>query len=61
MKEYPSIGKNVVGEKIYAFDKLDGSQVRAEWNKKKKFYKFGTRTRLLDTNDEYWGEAHKLY
>ena len=60
MKEYPSIGKNVVGEKIYAFDKLDGSQVRAEWNKKKKFYKFGTRTRLLDTNDEYWGEAPQI-
>ena len=61
MKEYPSITKNVVqGEKIYAFDKLDGSNIRAEWNKKNKFWKFGTRTRLVDRAEKPWGEAIDL-
>lgn len=28
---------------IYAFDKLDGSNIRFEWSRKRGFYKFGTR------------------
>jgi hypothetical protein len=40
MKEYPSIDREIrFGEPIYAFDKLDGSNIRAEWNKKRKFWK----------------------
>lgn len=48
MKSYPSIPRKVNFElKYIAFDKLDGSNIRAEWSKKKGFYKFGSRTQLL--------------
>jgi hypothetical protein len=62
MKEYPSIEKVIVkGLPIYAFDKIDGSQIRAEWSRKRKaFYKFGTRTQLIDLNDEQWGEGARM-
>jgi hypothetical protein len=49
MKQYPSIGREVVkGQPFYVFDKLDGSNVRAEWNPKRGFWKFGSRTQLID-------------
>lgn len=48
MKSYPSIPAVVqMGLPIYAFDKIDGSNIRAEWSKKRGFYKFGSRKRLL--------------
>lgn len=47
MKEYPCIDREVRNEVIYAFDKLDGQNVRAEWNKKQKFHKFGSRHQLI--------------
>lgn len=48
MKSYPSIPRKVNFKlKYIAFDKLDGSNIRAEWSKKKGFYKFGSRTQLL--------------
>lgn len=66
MKAYPSISKDIRTDvNIFAFDKLDGSNIRAEWSKKKGFYKFGTKTRLLGTDDPIFGEAigliHKTY
>jgi len=58
MQDYISVSREVVkGIPIYAFDKIDGSQIRAEWNKKNMFWKFGTRTQLLDPKDERYGEA----
>ena len=59
MDDYPSIARDVVDVDIYAFDKIDGSQIRAEWGPKKGFWKFGTRTHLTDENDEQWGDAVK--
>jgi len=61
MKEYMTIAhyKNHSG-KVYAFDKLDGSNVRAEWDHRKGFWKFGSRRRLLDENDPLLGEAKQL-
>ena len=48
MKAYPSITTKIDFKKpYYLFDKLDGSNIRAEWNQKKGFYKFGSRTQLL--------------
>jgi hypothetical protein len=48
MKSYPSIPHIIKnGISIYAFNKIDGSNIRAEWNSSKGFLKFGTRTRLL--------------
>lgn len=60
MKEYPSISKQIVREPIYAFDKLDGSNIRAEWSKKRGFYKFGKRHGLVDETDPLLGEAKQL-
>ena len=61
MKQYPSITKDVKhGVYIYAFDKLDGSNIRAEWNKKKGFFKFGSRTQLIDASSKPLGKAINL-
>lgn len=48
MKSYPSITTTIDFSKpYYLFDKLDGSNIRAEWAPKKGFSKFGSRTQLL--------------
>lgn len=61
MKHYPSITKEVRQDiDIYAFDKLDGSQIRAEWNLKRGFYKFGSKNQLIDWSTKPWGIATKL-
>jgi hypothetical protein len=58
MKTYPSITKEIRHDVyIYAFDKLDGSNIRAEWNNKKGFYKFGTRTQLIDDKTMPFGRS----
>lgn len=61
MKEYPSI-YNMLRDDIYiyAFDKLDGSNIRAEWNFKRGFYKFGSRHQLIDESDKQLGKAISL-
>lgn len=52
MKDYPSLDTTVrAGEPIYAFDKKDGSNVRAEWVPKLGFTKFGKRHGLLDDSN----------
>ena len=60
MKEYPSIQAEVVDHTIYAFDKLDGSNIRAEWSRKQGFYKYGKRHGLVDETDPLLGEAKGL-
>jgi hypothetical protein len=61
MKTYPSIEHAIKSNlEIFAFDKLDGSNIRAEWNKKRGFYKFGTRQFLLDRNHPILGESVDL-
>jgi hypothetical protein len=61
MKSYPSISKDVRQDiYIYAFEKYDGSNIRAEWNSKKGFYKFGTKTQLIDGQSQPFGRAIAL-
>jgi len=61
MKDYPSIaGEYIYDIPLYAFDKLDGSNIRAEWSAKRGFYKFGSRTQLLDRNSGYLNEAPQI-
>lgn len=61
MKDYPSIpGTWRTDIVVHAFDKLDGSNVRAEWNPKKGWYKFGSRTQLLASNSGYLNKAQAL-
>lgn len=64
MKRYPSLGyfyNAVIGEYCYAFRKLDGSNIRAEWSKKRGWYKFGTRNTMIDENTPLWGEAVTIF
>ena len=61
VKTYPSIAYATESHlPIVAFDKLDGSNIRAEWTAKKGFHKFGTRHRLVDETDPLFGKAPKL-
>ena len=49
-----------MGLPIYAFGKIDGSNIRAEWSKKRGFYKFGSRSRLLGTDQPIISKAEGL-
>lgn len=70
MKTYTSIPhmiapgrkKNILHAEldVIAFDKLDGSNIRAEFSPKKGFYKFGSRKCLIDENHEQLGKAVTL-
>ena len=52
MKTYPSIPRNFQSiPNCYVFDKLDGSNIRIEWSKKRGFFKFGRRNGLLDDSN----------
>lgn len=61
MKSYPTIPfynpEAHLGKSIVALFKYDGSNIRAEWNRKKGFYKFGSRTRLISADNKPLGEA----
>lgn len=65
MKSYPKIdyyNKGLFNEQVIAFDKLDGSNMRFEWSKKRKsFYKFGTRGVMIDTSNEQFGKAINIF
>lgn len=48
MKTYPSIPTKInFKHDYYVFNKIDGSNIRAEWSDKRGFYKFGSRNQLL--------------
>jgi hypothetical protein len=66
MKDYPSIQSasyllthsvGYLGRPFVAFDKLDGSNIRAEWDRKKGWHLFGSRRRLLDASQPLLGQA----
>lgn len=64
MKAYPSIqywNKGIYGDRVWVFEKLDGTQIRAEWSKKRGFYKFGSRGQMIDENHPQWGEAVTIF
>lgn len=62
MKQYPSIPKEPKGDvtHFWVFDKIDGSQIRAEWSKKRGMHKFGSRKRLLGTDQGILAKAELL-
>lgn len=58
VKTYPSLSYGTECHvPVIAFDKLDGSNVRAEWSAKRGWYKLGTRHRLLDETDPIFGRV----
>ena len=60
MKSYPTISTKIKPTQIYAFDKIDGSNLRVEWSDKQGFYKFGSRNRRIDENTHMLGESVNL-
>lgn len=65
MKQYPSIPfyhecKDDTHVQILAFNKEDGSNFRAEYDRKKGFWKFGTKTRLVGKDEYPFGEGIEL-
>lgn len=62
MKSYPKIPKKPESgpTHFWVFDKLDGSNIRAEWSKKRGFHKFGSRKRLLGTDQGVLAKAEFL-
>src|SRR3954471_11767892 len=70
MKEYPSIpaaghllaqsAEDYLGRPFVAFDKLDGSNIRAEWDHKRGWHNFGSRRRPLDASQPLLGAAIQL-
>jgi hypothetical protein len=63
MKTYPSIERKprYGAGYSYVFDKLDGSNIRAEWARKGGFTKFGRRNGLLDDSNPVLKEAIGLF
>lgn len=63
MKSYPSIiyPPGPLDLHLHTWEKLDGSNLRFEWSKKRGWYKAGTRTRLLDETSPIFGPAKPLF
>ncbi len=64
MKTYPSIpypGRKGTDKQLHTFAKLDGSNLRFEWSKKRGWYKFGTRRKLFDESFPVYGPALPLF
>ena len=62
MKAYPSISRDyIVDTPFYLFDKIDGNLIRIEWSAKRGFYKFGTKTQLIDKDSAIYGEAVGIF
>jgi len=60
MIEYPTIpywNRGILNTPIYAFDKLDGSNVRCEWSRKRGWHKFGTKKMRIDESDQVFGQS----
>ncbi len=47
----------LIGQPVFSFYKYDGSNLRFEWQPKKGFCKFGSRTQLINEKSEIFGEA----
>jgi hypothetical protein len=57
VKHYPSISGKIVDQDIWAFAKYDGSNIRAEIERKRGLNKFGSRKVLLGADHPYLGHA----
>lgn len=57
MFQYPSISSIIETSHVHVFDKIDGSNLRFEWTKKKGITKFGTRHRLFGIDEQPYCRA----
>lgn len=63
MKHYPHIeyaNKNL-GDKVWGFNKYDGSNLRFEWSRKNSWCKFGTKKMMIDEKHEIFGKAIPMF
>lgn len=63
MYQYPEIKgpSKAPHDHCIAFEKLDGSNMRAEWSLKRGWSKFGSRSQLIDYSYPVLGEAVTLF
>lgn len=64
MKTYDKIqywNKGLFGENCIAFDKIDGSNFRAEFSRKRGFYKYGSRSIMIDRSSEHLGSGIDIF
>jgi hypothetical protein len=65
VKQYPSILRDnkglPTGSQVWLFDKLDGSNLRFEWDHKRGWHLFGTRTQLLKPDHPWLGPAIPMF
>ena len=63
MIEYPHIlpSSKAPREYCYAFDKIDGSNIRCKYTNKKGFCLFGSRTQMFDKGHPFLGEAVDIF
>lgn len=63
MIEYPSIinSSKAPRKQCIAFDKIDGSNLRFKYTKKRGFDTFGSRTQLIDINTPVFGAGVKYF
>ena len=64
MKQYPSIhhlDSSLLGRSAVAFNKIDGSNLRFEWSKKRSWNKFGSRTQMISESHGQFGPAVKMF
>lgn len=65
MIEYESIAHlskcALLNKPVYSFYKYDGSNLRFEWQSKRGFCKFGTRTQLIDEKTDVFGQGVTIF
>lgn len=63
MLEYPSIpgSSKAPKEVCYAFEKLDGSNIRVKYTHKKGFHLFGSRHELIDASHPHLGQVIEVF
>jgi hypothetical protein len=64
MKSYPKIehyNQIPFGLDCYAFYKHDGSNFRAEWGRKRGWYKYGSKNVMIDKNTPIFGESIDVF
>lgn len=63
MIEYPSIlsSSKAPRKLCLAFEKLDGSNIRVKYSKKKGFHLFGSRTQLFDNTHPFLSDAIPIF
>ncbi len=65
MLSYPSIPgtkrSRYIGHECLAFYKYDGSNLRFEWSPKRNWYKYGSRTQLIDESSDQFKDAIPLF